>query len=75
MPPFNIVKTWAPDTSFRTQLIKSQFTLQDIKLQKHPALYPARRSLIPRRDRLHLKSNQDTRRNLRSNRGRFRVRH
>jgi len=35
MPPFNIVKTWTPDTSFRTQLIKSQFTLQDIKLQKH----------------------------------------
>jgi ABC-type glutathione transport system ATPase component len=35
MPPFNIVKTWIPDTSFRTQLIKSQFTLQDIKLQKH----------------------------------------
>jgi hypothetical protein len=35
MPSFNIIKNWAPEQSFRTEAVKSQFTLQDVKLQKH----------------------------------------
>lgn len=34
MPSFDIIKNWVPEQSFRTEAIKSQFTLQDIKLQK-----------------------------------------
>lgn len=34
MPSFNIIKNWAPDKTFRTKAVKSQFTLQDVKLQK-----------------------------------------
>lgn len=34
MPSFNIIKNWAPEKTFRTESIKSQFTLQDVKLQK-----------------------------------------
>lgn len=34
MPSFDIIKNWVPEQSFRTESIKSQFTLQDVKLQK-----------------------------------------
>src|SRR5665647_3683516 len=34
MPSFNIVKSWVPDKTFRTEAVKSSFTLQDVKLQK-----------------------------------------
>jgi hypothetical protein len=34
MPSFDLIKNWVPEQSFRTEAIKSQFTLQDIKLQK-----------------------------------------
>jgi ABC-type glutathione transport system ATPase component len=34
MSSFDIIKTWEPEQSFRVEAIKSQFTLQDIKLQK-----------------------------------------
>ena len=34
MPRFNLVKTWVPEITFRTEAVKSSFTLQDVKLQK-----------------------------------------
>ena len=34
MPSFNIVKSWVPEKTFRTEAVKSAFTLQDVKLQK-----------------------------------------
>lgn len=34
MPRFNLVKTWVPEVTFRTEAVKSSFTLQDVKLQK-----------------------------------------
>jgi ABC transporter len=34
MPRFDLVVSWVPDKTFRTEAVKSQFTLQDVKLQK-----------------------------------------
>ena len=34
MPSFDLIVSWIPDKTFRTEAVKSQFTLQDVKLQK-----------------------------------------